>query len=255
MKKLGLCIILLLGPMATPLAQADGEFDALEQEFNDAQQAWYEQLDKVPEKDGVRDATALPPPPTGIFVPRFKAYAEKHAGESEAIPALAWIINQAARGALGRNSPATWAVKQLTKAHAADPALGEHLPYFRYAVSSIGDEELATLYERVMAVNTDKDTAGWASFSLAYLQQRKPRASAADNDASQQTAMDLFRRTAKDYPGTRAAERAASYIYEIEHLQIGMKAPEIVGTGVDGKEIRLSQFRGQVVVLDFWGFW
>ena len=34
-----------------------------------------------------------------------------------------------------------------------------------------------------------------------------------------------------------------------------MQAPELVGTDVDGKEIRLSQYRGRVVVLDFWGLW
>ena len=34
-----------------------------------------------------------------------------------------------------------------------------------------------------------------------------------------------------------------------------MKAPDLVGKDVDGKEIRLSQFASQVVVLDFWGFW
>ena len=29
-------------------------------------------------------------------------------------------------------------------------------------------------------------------------------------------------------------------------------APEIVGTDQDGKEIKLSDYRGQVVLLDFW---
>src|SRR5262249_10220364 len=30
-------------------------------------------------------------------------------------------------------------------------------------------------------------------------------------------------------------------------------APEIVGTDVDGKSLKLSDFRGKVVLLDFWG--
>ena len=40
-----------------------------------------------------------------------------------------------------------------------------------------------------------------------------------------------------------------------EGRAIGMRAPEITGTDADGKEIKLSQFRGNVVVIDFWGFW
>ena len=35
----------------------------------------------------------------------------------------------------------------------------------------------------------------------------------------------------------------------------GEKAPDISGEDVDGKEFKLSDYRGKVVVLDFWGFW
>ena len=38
-------------------------------------------------------------------------------------------------------------------------------------------------------------------------------------------------------------------------LDIGAPAPEIVGVDVDGAAMRLSDYRGKVVLLDFWGFW
>ncbi len=38
-------------------------------------------------------------------------------------------------------------------------------------------------------------------------------------------------------------------------IQVGNLAPEIVGEDVDGKTFRLSDYRGRVVVLDFWGDW
>ena len=50
-------------------------------------------------------------------------------------------------------------------------------------------------------------------------------------------------------------ESAASELFEIRSLQIGMIAPEIVGEGIDEKTMKLSQFKGKVVVLDFWGDW
>jgi peroxiredoxin len=37
--------------------------------------------------------------------------------------------------------------------------------------------------------------------------------------------------------------------------QIGNPAPEIEGDDLDGKPMKLSDFRGKVVVLDFWGDW
>jgi peroxiredoxin len=41
----------------------------------------------------------------------------------------------------------------------------------------------------------------------------------------------------------------------VKNLVQGRKAPEIVGNDVDGKEIRLSDYSGKVVVLDFWADW
>lgn len=37
--------------------------------------------------------------------------------------------------------------------------------------------------------------------------------------------------------------------------QIGQKAPEIKGKDTEGKAFKLSDYRGKVVVLDFWGDW
>jgi cytochrome oxidase Cu insertion factor (SCO1/SenC/PrrC family) len=36
---------------------------------------------------------------------------------------------------------------------------------------------------------------------------------------------------------------------------IGRPAPEIEGEDLDGKTFKLSDYRGKVVVLDFWGNW
>jgi AhpC/TSA family len=45
---------------------------------------------------------------------------------------------------------------------------------------------------------------------------------------------------------------AAREIYRFRHLRIGQPAPELVGEDIDGMPIRLSDFRGKVVVLSFW---
>ncbi|MDG1874966.1 MAG: TlpA disulfide reductase family protein [Mariniblastus sp.] len=41
----------------------------------------------------------------------------------------------------------------------------------------------------------------------------------------------------------------------MEHLQVGHEAPDIIGKDLDGMEFRLSDYRGKVVLLDFWGHW
>jgi peroxiredoxin len=48
---------------------------------------------------------------------------------------------------------------------------------------------------------------------------------------------------------------AKANLYELEHLGIGMTAPAIIGQDIYGKPMKLSDFRGKIVVLDFWGNW
>ena len=48
------------------------------------------------------------------------------------------------------------------------------------------------------------------------------------------------------------AERA---LFEIRYLSIGKVAPDIEGSDLDGEDFKLSDYRGKVVVLDFWGDW
>ena len=44
-------------------------------------------------------------------------------------------------------------------------------------------------------------------------------------------------------------------INNIPNLKVGKTAPEIVGEDIEGKKFRLSDYRGKVVLLDFWGHW
>lgn len=43
--------------------------------------------------------------------------------------------------------------------------------------------------------------------------------------------------------------------YKVTHLVVGCEAPEIEGFDQDGKRFRLSDYRGKVVLLPFWGIW
>jgi len=50
-------------------------------------------------------------------------------------------------------------------------------------------------------------------------------------------------------------QRAEGDLFEMRHLSVGKTAPDIIGEDLDGKPIKLSDYRGQVVMLDFWGHW
>ncbi len=59
----------------------------------------------------------------------------------------------------------------------------------------------------------------------------------------------------EDAPDTTVAELAEPVVFEIEHLTVGKPAAEIIGADLDGKSFKLSDYRGKVVVLDFFADW
>jgi hypothetical protein len=71
----------------------------------------------------------------------------------------------------------------------------------------------------------------------------------------------LLERIAKDYADVRDARnrplgpRAEGAVFELQNRQIGMLAPDIEAEDIDGTTFKLSDYRGKVVVLDFWGHW
>jgi thiol-disulfide isomerase/thioredoxin len=40
-----------------------------------------------------------------------------------------------------------------------------------------------------------------------------------------------------------------------QELKVGQSAPDIIMTSFDGKELRLSSLRGQIVLVEFWASW
>ena len=49
-----------------------------------------------------------------------------------------------------------------------------------------------------------------------------------------------------------AGKQAGIELFEIRHLNIGKESPEIEGRDQDGKQFKLSDYRGKVVLLYFW---
>lgn len=52
-----------------------------------------------------------------------------------------------------------------------------------------------------------------------------------------------------------SADRSKRYITEIDSLGIGTPAPDFAAQDIDNKPIRLSDYRGRIVVLYFWASW
>ncbi len=103
--------------------------------------------------------------------------------------------------------------------------------------------------EKVLAENPDKSNQGIACFALSGL---------AGEDSEK--AEKYLTRIEKEYADvkirtTTLGQLAKPALFEIKHLGIGKTAPDVVGDNLDGKEEKLSDYRGKVVVLDIWATW
>jgi peroxiredoxin len=63
---------------------------------------------------------------------------------------------------------------------------------------------------------------------------------------------DAIKDNFKDNP---AVQRFVRSMNEIKPVSIGHKAPDFTTTGVDGKPVKLSDYKGKYVLLDFWASW
>ena len=81
-----------------------------------------------------------------------------------------------------------------------------------------------------------------------------------DRDKAIQEIEAVFEQAAEQYGdvklpgGDTVAERAKTELFQIRNLSVGKDAPDIEGEDQEGKRFKLSDYRGKVVLLDFWSY-
>lgn len=59
----------------------------------------------------------------------------------------------------------------------------------------------------------------------------------------------------KEHPNSEYVANFKLKVNELSRLAVGTPAPEISVTDPDGKNIKLSDFKGKIVLIDFWASW
>ena len=115
------------------------------------------------------------------------------------------------------------------------------------------------------ATGIKPETRGKACMALAgMLKQRAdelPDAEAKEAEKLNKESEELLERVVEkfaDVKGNRGgtlAEEAKQQLFELRFLSKGKPAPDIEAEDLDGKEFKLSDYKGKVVLIDFWGNW
>jgi hypothetical protein len=186
-------------------------------------------------------------PPTAEFIGRAQELALQYAGTDDAVRFLVFICKNASNERNAVNK----AVATLTSDHAMSPAIGAALPHLEVVALRMGaKDKVLALCDEVAEKHTDADCQ-----AQALLTRGSIRLQTAASDEERKAAETDLRKVATVAKDEDLLKQAKDALFEIEHLQVGCTAPDIVAKDVDGVDFKLSDYRGKVVLLDFWGFW
>ncbi len=106
------------------------------------------------------------------------------------------------------------------------------------------------LMAALMEKSTDPTVKG--QMLLAMAQSKKE----SDPKAAEKHFQELIEKYGTVKSGRKTfGEMAKAEIFDMKQLGAGQPMPEIEGEDIDGVKFKLSDYRGKVVLVDFWGDW
>ena len=263
-----------------PAGSREARLEAILADYDAARKAYsalFKDAKTTEERAAIR-ATAEPVD-LAAFVARMRAIVDEDPRDEVALDAILWLLSTGRRLAdvpelLARIEAHHMSSEKLATqckplAVDADPrgrAIVEKLllesPHaavrghacFALAQADLRDVEIAQL------LREHGDAEGFEYRGEPMSAQEVARLEALDVDATQKRAEALLDRVVSDFPDVASGKRtlgplAQAQLFEIRTLAVGMIAPDIEGEDLDGTPFKLSDYRGKVVMLDFWGHW
>lgn len=263
---------------AAPSSPAE-RFAAVQQRHQQAMQE-FEKLYQAAKTDEERQAAFAKYPRGDAFVADVTALVQQAPQDAVAIEAINWLLPIS-----NGNLPELDQLLDLLLTHHLDDAkLADTCRSLQYS----GTPNSVGFLRKVLAKSPHKEAQGRACYVLAKrleqdaslirrlqnppdpdmlewltqsrgaakvdeLKKTDPALLSAESKAllervvAQYADLDSYKKT--------LGEQAKGDLFELENLVVGKVAPDIEGTDVDGVPFKLSDYRGKVVFLDFWGFW
>jgi len=264
-----------------PSAAAEKELKDLNDEFNKAQNDLYKSLNdaKTPEEaQKIAEKEKLAEKQQKLmadYAKRAFAIAEKFPKEGDvAVDALIWVVNHA------EGSPESIkAVDMLIRDHIANKKIDALLPRLVHMPLDANEKLIRAVLEKADTAERKANVR----IQLAKFLKGKADAVEVIKSIDAETRMAVEQRLGKDFLARLAAtdpakataeaealfeavvkdktvsasikESAEAELFELQHLAIGKPAIDIEGEDIDGKKFKLSDYKGKVVVIDFWGNW
>lgn len=243
-------------PDARPAAPATAaeRFAALKADqkkmMDDWQKAMREAAAKPKDKEAPvpgKPVAAMPMRPD--FAPLVKTAqqaAADFAGTDDAVPFLLFV----AQNSTGEPDVLAAALDTLTGKHLDHAGLAQLGPMIGFLPRIVPADKAKVFTER-LAKSANADVRGWATY--AAHQETIEKADRA-GETYRVARLELEKAIA-EAEDARLKGEIRSAIDTREKFGVGNVAPDIEGEDLDGVAFKLSDYKGKVVFLDFWGDW
>lgn len=236
----------------SPVAE-ESEYAKLEKEYKEARKAWDAAAKEARTKKEKAPARVEPD-----FWMRFEAIGSK--GDKDAMAWCAMNLRYAnlSNADLQSKVPALYGklVDAMLKDEKADKPFSLGMLLSRLLPGAVGQQYLTAdqaqaLYKKVL--DGAKEDESKAAALLASL--TLPNQSIEDEGEREQKDLVAYKEVAQKYPKTSSGTHARGQVNRVENLVEGKVVPDFTTKDVEDVEFKLSDYRGKVVLLDFWGFW
>lgn len=265
-------------PAADKPATPAHQYEALIAEYASAQREFQQAYSKAKTQEERQKVMNEQSPQPQKFAARFLEFAEKNSADPAAIDALLWLVTNVSTSNEGKQALAVMAEK-----HVDNEKMGQVCQRLAFGTPSLQNEKLL---RTVLEKNPHRSAQAQACLALAkVLKQQSEMARSLrddealakrlrqfygedytnhlaklDPDAASKSAEQMYERVIGDFGDVASgrgtlAEAAKGELFELRNLARGKVAPEIEAEDIDGQTFKLSDYRGKVVVLDFWGHW
>ncbi|MFT4843449.1 MAG: hypothetical protein ACI8UD_000032 [Planctomycetota bacterium] len=242
------------------LTTARVEYKAMKADYDSAMDAYYMATRRVSaspaykkareenDKDAMRELrAAVVAPDKKAWTVKFEKAASRYEPAAGEVPFLGWVALWSAN-----KKAATKSVEAILDRHADSVDLLEVAEYIGVLRRAVGEELHGKVLDKLL-VSKHAMVKANALFSKGYSMVATRGLTPSAEDLSK--GKELLAECARLAPGTELALRANAPEFEKTRLQVGMKVPDIVGQDLAGVPFKLSDYRGKVVVIDFWGDW